>query len=58
MLERRSALANVKPYTSGALQMGEARGFSLTQAAGLGKNFEKAIAPQTGQLPRRCRHCR
>ena len=51
MLERRSALANVKPYASSALQMGEARGFSLTQAAGLGKSFEKTITPITGDLP-------
>ncbi|MBC8037041.1 MAG: hypothetical protein H7X89_07475 [Rhizobiales bacterium] len=51
MLERRSALANVKPYTSGVLQMGEARGFSLTQAAGLGTDFVKSITPITGKLP-------
>ncbi len=51
MLERRSALANVKPYASSLLQMGEVRGFSLIQAAGLGKNFEKSIAPHTGPLP-------
>src|SRR3954463_14607261 len=51
MLERRSALATVKPYTSSILQIGEARGFSLTQAAGRGKGFEKAITPITGKLP-------
>ena len=51
MLERRSALATVKPYASSILQMGEARGFSLTQAAGRGKGFEKAITPITGKLP-------
>lgn len=34
MLERRSALADVATYTSSVLQIGEARGFSLTQASG------------------------
>lgn len=53
MLERRSALGNVKPYESSVLQMGEARGFSLTQAAGLGEGFKKAITPMTGKLPPR-----
>jgi sarcosine oxidase subunit gamma len=51
MLERRSALANVKPYVSSILQMGEVRGFSLIQAAGLGKGFEKSITSITGKLP-------
>jgi len=53
MLERRSALANVKPYESSLLKMGEARGFSLTQVAGLGEGFKKAITPITGKLPSR-----
>ena len=51
MLERRSALATAKPYKGGALQIGEVRGFTLTQAAGLSKDFEKAITPFTGKLP-------
>ena len=51
MLERRSALATARPYKSDALQMGEVRGFTLTQAVGLTNNFEKAIAPFTGKLP-------
>ncbi len=51
MLERHSALANARPYVSSALQMGEARGFSLTQAAGFGEGFKKAITPFTGKLP-------
>ncbi|HUR43365.1 MAG TPA: hypothetical protein VMZ01_04620, partial [Aestuariivirga sp.] len=51
MLERRSALANVKPYASSALQIGESREFSLTQAAGLGEGFKKAITAITGKLP-------
>lgn len=47
MLERKSALASAAPYRSDALQMGEVRGFSLTQAAGLGKK----ITPVAGKLP-------
>ena len=47
MLDRRSALASVKPYTSAILQIGEARGFSLLQVAG----NAKAITPVTGKLP-------
>ncbi len=51
MLERRSALATAKPYKSDVLRMGELRGFTLTQAAGLTKDFEKAVTPFTGKLP-------
>ncbi len=51
MLERRSALASAKPYVSSVLQMGEARGFSLTQAAGFGEGFRKSIAAISGKLP-------
>ncbi|MGH6855565.1 MAG: sarcosine oxidase subunit gamma [Aestuariivirga sp.] len=51
MLERHSALADATPYRSDRLQMGEVRGFSLTQAAGLAKGFEKALVPFTGKLP-------
>ena len=47
MLDRRSALASVKPYTSAVLQIGEAREFSLLQVAG----NPKAITPVTGKLP-------
>jgi methylglutamate dehydrogenase subunit D len=47
MLERRSALASAKPYTSASLQIAEARGFSLLQAAG----NPKSISPVTGKLP-------
>ncbi len=53
MLERRSALANAKPYTSPVLQMAELRGFTLTQAAALTKDFEKKIASVAGKLPPR-----
>ena len=47
MLDRRSALASAKPYTSPILQIGEARGFSLLQVAG----NAKAVTPVTGKLP-------
>ncbi len=47
MLDRRSALATAKPYTSATLQIGEARGFFLLQAAG----DAKAIGKLTGKLP-------
>jgi len=51
MLERHSALANVAPYRSEVLQLGEARGFSLIQAAVFSKDIEKEIANITGKLP-------
>lgn len=51
MLERRSALATAKPYRSSVLAMGEARGFSLTQAAGTSPDFESALEPVVGSLP-------
>ena len=47
MLDRRSALASIKPYTSAVLQIGEAKGFSLLQVAG----NARAITPVTGKLP-------
>ena len=49
MLERRSAIVSVSPYSSPLLQLGEARGFSLLQVAG----DAKAIAKVTGKLPPR-----
>jgi sarcosine oxidase subunit gamma len=51
MLDMRSPLARVKPYRSDALKILEAPGFSLTQAAGFDKRFDKTIAPITGKLP-------
>jgi methylglutamate dehydrogenase subunit D len=47
MLDRRSALASAKPYSSPVLQIGEAREFSLLQVAG----SSKAITPIIGKLP-------
>jgi methylglutamate dehydrogenase subunit D len=47
MLDRRSAIASAKPYTSATLQIGEARGFSLLQVAG----DARVIAKVTGKLP-------
>lgn len=51
MLERRSALASARPYKSSQLQMGESRGFTLTQVAGLGGAFEAKLAAVVGALP-------
>jgi sarcosine oxidase subunit gamma len=51
MLERRSALANAKPFSSPKLTLEDARGFTLVQAAGFSQDFEAAIAPVTGALP-------
>jgi sarcosine oxidase subunit gamma len=51
MLERRSALATAKPYRSSVLKIGEARGFTLTQVAGLDAAFETKIAALLGKLP-------
>jgi sarcosine oxidase subunit gamma len=51
MLERRSALASAKPFSSPKLSLEEARGFTLVQAAGFSKDFEAAIEPITGALP-------
>ena len=51
MLERRPALASVKPYRSDLLQMAEVRGFSLVQAAVFSKAAEKEIANIISKLP-------
>jgi len=51
MLERKSALAHAKPYSSAHLKIGEARGFSLTQVAGFSPALEHAITPTAGALP-------
>jgi sarcosine oxidase subunit gamma len=51
MLEVKSPLARVKPYQSDALKIFEAPDFSLTQAAGFDKRFEKAVTPIAGKLP-------
>ena len=51
MLERRSALATAHPYSWAALTLGEARGFTLTQVAGFGKDFEAEVAAIAGPLP-------
>jgi heterotetrameric sarcosine oxidase gamma subunit len=51
MLERSSALACFNPVRGRGLSIGEARGFTLTQAAGFSTEFESEIAPITGALP-------
>ena len=51
MLDRRSALASFPPVASDAVSLGEARGFTLTQAAGFSTDIEAAISAVTGPLP-------
>jgi len=51
MLERRSALAEARPYESDVLKMGEVRGFKLLQASGLDVDFEKNLSAIVGKLP-------
>ncbi len=50
MLERRSALASVAPYASAVLQIGEARGFSLVQAAVFTKAAAEGHCPYYRQV--------
>lgn len=47
MLDRRSALASIKPYNSPLLQITEVRGFSLLQVVGA----PKSISAISGKLP-------
>jgi heterotetrameric sarcosine oxidase gamma subunit len=51
MLEKRSALATAHPFAWAALTLGEARDFTLTQVAGLSKEFETGLAAIAGPLP-------
>ena len=51
MLERVSALAAATPYKSSVLDIAEARGFTLTQAAGLDDGFEGKLAAMVGAIP-------
>lgn len=51
MLDRRSALASAKPYTSPQLTIAERSGFTLTQVAGLDDGFEAKLAHAVGSLP-------
>src|SRR5262245_17180789 len=51
MLERRSALASLKPIHRTAISLGEVRGFTLTQAAVFSRDAEAAVAAVTGPLP-------
>ncbi|MFT3989657.1 sarcosine oxidase subunit gamma [Aestuariivirga sp.] len=53
MLERVSALAAAHPYKSDVLKIAEHRGFSLTQASGLSKDFQKKLSPVVGALPKK-----
>ena len=51
MLERVSALAAATPYKSSVLEIHEARGFTLTQVAGLDDGFEDKLAAMVGAIP-------
>ena len=51
MLERVSALAAAPPYKSSVLEIYEARGFTLTQVAGLDDGFEDKLAAMVGAIP-------
>ena len=51
MLERVSALAAATPYKSNVLDIAEARGFTLTQVAGLDDGFEDKLAAMVGAIP-------
>lgn len=51
MLERRSALAEARPYRSPVLTIAEKRGFTLTQVAALDGGFETKLAGIVGDLP-------
>lgn len=53
MLDRRSALAGVRPVSGATVALGEVRGFTLVQAAGFSPEDVLAIAAIAGALPRR-----
>ena len=53
MLERRSALADAKPYTSPVLAIAERAGFSLLQVAGRGDSVWREISSVVGAIPER-----
>jgi methylglutamate dehydrogenase subunit D len=52
MLERRSALATARPYTSAALEIRESPRFALVQVAALSTDFEKRLKSVLGPLPK------
>ena len=56
MLERVSALASAKPYVSAVLNIAERPGFTLTQVAGLGGDFEARLSAVVGALPEKVSH--
>ena len=51
MLERLSALASARPYTSSTLTIAERPGFTLTQVAGLDDGFGQKLSSVVGALP-------
>ena len=51
MLDRVSALAAATSYKSNVLEIHEARGFTLTQVAGLDDGFDAKLAVVVGEVP-------
>ena len=52
LLSRTSPLASVRPYKADGIAIAEAPDFAITQVAGFGKPFEKALATAMGKLPK------
>jgi heterotetrameric sarcosine oxidase gamma subunit len=51
MLERKSALASARAYSSNSLTIAERRGFTLIQVAGLDSRFEEELEGLYGNVP-------
>ena len=51
MLDARSPLASASAFDAPGISIREEGGFTLTQVAGFGKAFEKALATEAGKLP-------
>lgn len=51
MLDARSALATVSAYEAKGITIREEGGFTLTQVAGFGKDFETPLSEAVGKLP-------
>lgn len=51
MLDARSPLASASAFDAPGISIREEGGFTLTQVAGFGKAFEKALATEVGKLP-------
>jgi sarcosine oxidase subunit gamma len=53
MLERTSALAGARPYTSASLAIAERPGFTLTQVSGLDDGFEDKLSAIVREAPQK-----